>query len=91
MYLVLWDQGKNKSSRSRVSTTPWNVNACPMTYYTVNPTKEGFVAAWPTKESIYFARMGKQGELLSPTEIKTPGNPGMRSGSATSEGGKIRP
>jgi hypothetical protein len=80
MYLVLWDQSKNKSSRSRVSTTPWNINACPMTYYTVNRAKEGFVAAWPTKESIYFARMGKQGELLSPTEIKTPGNPGMRSG-----------
>ena len=80
MYLVLWDQSKNKSSRSRVSTTPWKINACPMTYYTVNPTKEGFVAAWPTKESIYFARIGKQGELLSPAEIKTPGNPGMRSG-----------
>lgn len=80
MYLVLWDQKQNKSTRTRVSTTPWSVNACPMTYYTVNSTREGFVAAWPTKESIYFARMGKQGELLSPAEIKTPGNPGMRSG-----------
>jgi len=80
MYLVLWDQAKNKSTRTRVSTTPWNVNACPMTYYTVNSTKEGFVAAWPTKESIYFARLDKQGELTSPKEVKTPGNPGMRSG-----------
>lgn len=80
MYLVLWDQAKNKSSRTRVSTTPWKINACPMTYYTVNSTKNGFVAAWPTKEDIFFARLDGQGELISPAEIKTPGNPGMRSG-----------
>ena len=80
MYLVLWDQVKNKSSRTRVSTTPWKINACPMTYYTVNPAGKGFVAAWPTKDSIYFARLDGQGEPLAPAEIKTPGSPGMRSG-----------
>jgi hypothetical protein len=80
MYLVLWDQAKNKTSRTRVSATPWKIDACPMTYYTVNRAKQGFVAAWPTKDSIYFARLDGQGEPLAPAEIKTPGNPGMRSG-----------
>jgi hypothetical protein len=80
MYLVLWDQTKDKTSRTRVSTTPWKIDACPMTYYTVNRAKEGFVAAWPTKDSIYFARLDGQGEPLTPAEIKTPGIPGMRSG-----------
>jgi hypothetical protein len=80
MYLVLWDQAKNKSSRTKISTTPWKIDGCPMTYYSIAATKEGFVAAWPTKENIFFARLDKQGDPLSPAEIKTPGNPAMRSG-----------
>ena len=51
-----------------------------MTYFTVVPNAEGYIAAWPTKGQIYFARLGKDGALLPPGEIKTPGTNGMRTG-----------
>jgi hypothetical protein len=81
MYLVLSDQSPGaKPSRRPVSTTPWKLEGCPMTYYTITPTKEGYVAAWPTKGQIYFARLDKNGAILPPGEIKTPGTSGMRTG-----------
>ncbi len=80
MYLVLWDQTKSQVSRTRVSTTPWKIDACPMTYYSVVPTKDGYEIAWPTEGQIYFARLDSRGELQAPVEIKTPGQSGMRTG-----------
>jgi len=67
-------------TRTRISTTGWRVNTCPMTYFTVVPTETGYVAAWPTKGQVYFARIDKDGVLQAPGEIKTPGTSGMRSG-----------
>jgi hypothetical protein len=49
MYLVLWDQDRGRMTRKRLSRTPWKIDACPMTYYTISPAREGFVAAWPTR------------------------------------------
>lgn len=81
MYVVLWDQSRGtKPTRARISTTGWNVNACPMTYFTITPTDTGYVAAWPTKGQVYFARLDKDGAVLPPGEIKTPGSNGMRTG-----------
>jgi hypothetical protein len=80
MYLALWDQAHNKVTKSRVSSTPWKINACPMTYYCVSRSGEGFVAAWPTKGQIYFARLDADGHPRTPKEIKTPGSCGMRTG-----------
>ena len=81
IYLALWDQSRGlKLSRTRISTTPWNLPTCPMTYFSVTPTAAGYVAAWPTKGQIYFARMDKEGAVLPPGEIKTPGTNGMRTG-----------
>lgn len=80
MYLALWDQERNKVTKTRVSTTPWKVDACPMTYYSVTRSGNGFVAAWPTKGQIYFARLDADGAPQSPPEIKTPGSSGMRTG-----------
>jgi len=51
-----------------------------MTYFTIAPTDTGYVAAWPMKGQIYFARLDKDGTVLAPGEIKTPGTSGMRSG-----------
>ena len=79
IYLVLL--GKDGSRRrTRLSVTPWKVNACPMTYYGLSPSGDGYVAAWPTKGEIYFARLDRDGKLLPPGEIKTPGRSQMRSG-----------
>ena len=83
MYLVLWDQVRNKVTRRRVSGTPWTIDACPMSYYSISRDRDGFVAIWPTKGSIYFARLAKDGAIKSPAEIKTPGMTGMRTGMLT--------
>jgi hypothetical protein len=80
MYLVLWDQGRNEMSRKRISRTPWIIDGCPMTYYTVSHQRGGFVAVWPTKGQVYFARLDGQGDPLKPEEIITPGRSGMRTG-----------
>jgi hypothetical protein len=81
MYFILWDQKRGgKPTRSRVSTTGWNVNGCPMTYFTITATDTGYAAAWPTKGQIYFARLNKKGAVLPPGEIKTTGTSGMRTG-----------
>lgn len=81
LYVVMWDPAhRTKPSRTRLSGASWNVNACPMTYFAINRTDTGYVAAWPTKGSIYFARLDKNGAMLPPGEIKTPGTNGMRTG-----------
>jgi hypothetical protein len=80
MYLVLWDQAGGRTSRTRVSQTLWKLDACPMTYYTVTPDRGGFVAAWPTRGDVYFARLDGRGRPVSPGEVKTPGKAGMRTG-----------
>ena len=79
MYLVIQDPSGHLT-RSRISAAPWHVNACPMTYYALTATKEGYLAAWPTKGDIYFARIDRKGAVLSPGEVKTPGRSGMRTG-----------
>jgi hypothetical protein len=80
MYLVLWDQAGGRTTRTRVSETPWKLDGCPMTYYTVTPARGGFVAAWPTRGDVYFARLGGQGHPVPPGETQTPGRAGMRTG-----------
>jgi hypothetical protein len=51
-----------------------------MTYYAIGRDQRGFVAVWPTKGQVYFARLNDKGNLLPPGEIKTPGRAGMRTG-----------
>jgi hypothetical protein len=80
MYLVLWDQDRGHVSRTRISRTLWKVDACPMTYYTIARERGGFLAVWPTRGEIYFARLDGNGDPSQPAEIKTPGRSGMRTG-----------
>ena len=80
MYLVLWDQARGETTRTRVGRTPWKLDGCPMTYFTVAPDRGEFVAAWPTKGAIYFARLDGRGESSRLAEVETPGRAGMRTG-----------
>lgn len=80
MYLVLWDQARGESTRARVGRTSWKLDACPMTYFTVTPDRGGFVAAWPTKGTIDFARLDGRGESSRLAEVETPGRSGIRTG-----------
>jgi hypothetical protein len=79
MYLVLLDKS-GRQSRTRISGTLWNINGCPMTYYSISATKDGYIAAWPTKGEISFVRLDRHGNVLPPGESKTPGRSGMRTG-----------
>jgi hypothetical protein len=80
MYLVLWDQDQGQVSRTRISRTLWKVDACPMSYYMISRERGGFLAVWPTRGEIYFARLNGNGDASQPPEIKTPGRSGMRTG-----------
>lgn len=80
MYLVLWDQDRGETTRTRVGSTPWKLDGCPMTYYTVTRARDGFAAAWPTKGRIYFARLDGRGQASRGAEVETPGRSGMRTG-----------
>jgi hypothetical protein len=80
VYLVMWDQARNKTSRARVSGTSWKVNACPMSYFAVTRSPAGFLAVWPTKGQVYFARLDREGAPAASGEIRTPGTTGMRTG-----------
>jgi hypothetical protein len=79
MYVVIVKKD-GRQVRTRISSTLWKINACPMTYYSISPTADGYVAAWPTKGEIYFARLDRDGKVLPPGEIKVPGRTGMRTG-----------
>jgi hypothetical protein len=79
IYLVLTDRN-GQQKRTRISATSWQLQACPMTYFTIRGTATGYVTAWPTKGQIYFARLDKDGVKLPPGEIPTPGRNGMRTG-----------
>ena len=81
MFVVLWDQSAGSQPlRRRVSGTSWKLEGCPMTYFHITATASGYVAAWPTKGQIYFARLDKDGAVRPPGEIRTPGSNGMRTG-----------
>jgi hypothetical protein len=80
MFLVLWDQRSNRVSRTRVGSTSWTLDACPMTYYAITRSGDGFLAVWPTKGQIYFSRLDGEGRAMPPVEIETPGRSGMRTG-----------
>jgi hypothetical protein len=79
MYIVILKKN-GQQLRTRISSTLWEINACPMTYFSLSSTQNGYVAAWPTKGEIYFTRMDRDGKVVPPGEIKTPGRSGMRTG-----------
>lgn len=80
MYLAFWDPSTNKASKKRISTTSWKIDSCPMTYYSLLRSNDGFIATWPTKGDVYFARLATDGSLKAPKEVKTEGQSGMRTG-----------
>ncbi|MFO0960708.1 MAG: hypothetical protein U0800_25275 [Isosphaeraceae bacterium] len=86
MYLVLWDQARNEAVRKRVGRTPWRLDGCPMTYFTIARAKGGLLAAWPTKGEVAFARLDRDGNPTGSPEIATPGRSGMRSSLAAVPG-----
>ncbi len=85
MFVVYWDLEKRTAVKKPVSTTSWKIDACPMTYYSLARSGSGLLAAWPTRKSIFFARLDEAGRLAKPGEVKTAGISGMRTGLTTLE------
>ncbi len=80
MYVILWNQDRGQFTRTRISSPSWKINACPMSSFAISRNGDGYVADWPTKGEIYFARLDSNGKLLPPGQIKTPGKAGMHTG-----------
>ena len=81
LFVVVWDQRDgSKPLRQRLSRTPWKIETCPMTYFTISRAGTGYVAAWPTKGQVYFSRLDQDGAASLTGEIKTPSTAGMRTG-----------
>ena len=81
IYVGIWDQGGGiKPVRRRVSGSSWKINGCPMTSFAISRAGAGYVAAWPTKGRVYFARLDKDGAIQPPGEVQTPGKCGMHEG-----------
>lgn len=78
MYLLLVDQKDNSVSKHKISSAPWKIDTCPMTYYAISPTATGYVAAWPTKNKVYAASINAQGTRSPAGEIHTLGKVGNR-------------
>ena len=51
-----------------------------MTYHSLLRSNDGFIATWPTKGDVYFARLATDSSLKAPKEVKTAGQSGMRTG-----------
>ena len=83
MYLAIWDIEANQTTKRPVSKTPWKIDTCPMTYYSLVRDKSGLVAAWPNQRSVYLAKLSEDGKVESPGETKTVGMSGMRTGLTT--------
>jgi len=71
MYLLTSrDHGKHFDGQT---IHPWKISACPMSSESLAEQGDTVIAAWQTKEEVYFARIDpKSGKLASP--VKPPGN-----------------
>ena len=82
MFLLLWDQATDRVDRKRISVTGWKTSTCPMTYYAINRSADGFVAAWPTGTNygIELARLDADGVVALPGVTPVAGHAGHRTG-----------
>jgi hypothetical protein len=73
MHLLIRGRGQRIFSKQKISSTPWQINACPMTGTFLGPAKNGLVAAWETKGQVFYARIDSESSLMAPKEIKAAG------------------
>jgi hypothetical protein len=58
------------ATRTRLSSTPWPINGCPMTGESLTRAGAGFVAAWETKGRVGFTRLDAKGKPTGTPEIE---------------------
>jgi len=72
MHLLRKEKNSSTFTRQKVSSTPWPINACPMTGTWLSNGKSGPVVAWETRGTISYARL-TSAPGASSTEIKVTG------------------
>jgi hypothetical protein len=70
MHLLRKQPGQSSFTRQKVSSVPWQINACPMTGAFLANGKTGPVMAWETRGAISYARIDAMDSLTTPKEIK---------------------
>jgi len=83
MYLAQVDLKTNAATKSRISKTPWKIDTCPMTYYSIHRTRSGLQVIWPTQRQVFLAALDESGRLKTPGEVQSIGLSGMRTGMTT--------
>jgi hypothetical protein len=66
--LVSKDRGDTFALRK---VEPWDINACPMSLFSLTPGVPGAIAAWETKGRASWARVAADGGLTLPTAVPT--------------------
>jgi hypothetical protein len=64
MYVLIRHRD-GRISRKRISSTLWNIDACPMSCFTISRAGDGYVAAWPTRGQVFFVKLDKDGNQLT--------------------------
>lgn len=70
MHLLARAKGNGGFSKQKISSTPWQVNACPMAGTFLAATGNGLIMAWETKGQIFYSRFDPAKGLVQPREIK---------------------
>lgn len=78
-HVAVWEAGRPVAPRrTRLGQARWHLAGCPMTYFSLEATSSGYVAAWPTEGRVSFARLDAGGAMTPTGEVMTPGKTGMR-------------
>ena len=70
MHLLARVKANGTFSKQKISSTPWQVNACPMAGTFLNGARSGLIMAWETKGQIFYSRFDPARALVQPPEIK---------------------
>jgi hypothetical protein len=79
MYILIKHRD-GRLTRRRISSTGWKIGACPMSCFSITIAPKGYIAAWPTKGQVYFARLDEEGNPMPPVEVATSGRAIMHEG-----------
>ena len=70
MHVLTRAKGQPTFTKQKISSTPWPINACPMTGVSLGGVKNGLLMAWETKGQVFYSRLNSAKTLLPPTEIR---------------------
>lgn len=70
MHLLRRAPGQPAFTTQKISSTPWQVNGCPMTGTFLTGAKNDLLMAFETKGQISYARLNSTGAFATPKEIK---------------------